>query len=42
MVMPGARLCNIIELSSQEINLLTRKDTVILWGGSNNIPKKEA
>jgi hypothetical protein len=29
-------------LLSQEINLLTRKDTVILWGGSNDIAKNEA
>jgi hypothetical protein len=39
MVMHGARLHNVIDLLSQEINLLTRKDTVILWGGSNDIAK---
>jgi hypothetical protein len=32
MVMPGTRLHNIIDLPSQEINLLTRKDTAKVWG----------
>jgi hypothetical protein len=41
MVMPGARLHNITELFSQ-MNLLTRKDTIILRGGSNDIAKNEA
>jgi hypothetical protein len=41
MVMPGARL-HIMDLLSQETNLLTRKDTVIVWGGSNDIVKNEA
>jgi hypothetical protein len=42
MVMPGVRSHNIIDLFSQEINLLTRKDTAIVWGGSNDIAKNEA
>jgi hypothetical protein len=41
-VVPGARLHSITELFSQEMNLLTRKNTIILWGGSNDIVKNEA
>jgi hypothetical protein len=36
-----ARIQNITHLCSQETNALTRKDTVILWGGSNYIAKNE-
>jgi hypothetical protein len=38
MVTPGARIQNIMHLCSQET---ARKDTVILWGGSNGIVKNE-
>jgi hypothetical protein len=41
MVLPGARLQNIVQLCDQEVNSLTKDDMVILWGGSNNVAKND-
>lgn len=39
MVMPAARIQNIVQLCDQEVNSLTKGDMVILWGGSNHVAK---
>jgi hypothetical protein len=41
MVMPGARLQNIVQICEQEVKSLTSDDMVILWGGSNDVAKNE-
>jgi hypothetical protein len=41
VVMPGARIQNIVQLCDQEVNTLTKEDMVILWGGSNDVDKNE-
>jgi CO dehydrogenase/acetyl-CoA synthase epsilon subunit len=41
IVMPGARLENITNLSDKGISTLGNKDTVIIWGGANDIRKNE-
>jgi hypothetical protein len=41
IVMPGARLQNIIKLCEQEVSSLTKDDIVLLWGGSNDVAKNE-
>jgi hypothetical protein len=41
VVMPGARIQNIVQLCDQEVNSLTKEDMVILWGGSNDVVKNE-
>jgi hypothetical protein len=41
MVMPEARLENIINLSAKGITTLGKKDAVIIWGGANDINKNE-
>jgi hypothetical protein len=39
--MPGAGLQNITQAEKNEIRRLNRKDSVIIWGGSNDINKNE-
>jgi hypothetical protein len=41
MVMPGATLKNITNLSAKGISTLGKKDVVITWGGANDINKYE-
>jgi hypothetical protein len=41
MVIPGARMQNIVQLCEQEVSSLTKDDIIILWGGSNGISKNE-
>jgi hypothetical protein len=40
MVMPGARIQNIVQLCDQEINSLTKDDMVILGGGFKRCCRK--
>jgi len=40
-IIPGARLNNITQLAKNELTNLTRKDTIIIWGGSNDVYKNE-
>jgi capsular polysaccharide biosynthesis protein len=41
MVMPGARLENITNLSAEGISTSGKKDVVVIWGGANDINKNE-
>ena len=41
-VSPGAKLENITTKASKEITELTKKDTVVIWGGTNDIAKNES
>jgi hypothetical protein len=41
VVMPGARLQNIVQACEQEVKLLTKNDTIIIWGGSWDIAKNK-
>jgi hypothetical protein len=41
MVMPGARLQNIVQTCEQEVNSLNTDDMVILWCGYNDAAKNE-
>ena len=41
-IIPGASLNNITQLAKKELTNLTRSDTVIVWGGSNDVYKNEA
>jgi predicted phosphodiesterase len=38
-IIPGAHLSNITQLAKNELTNLTRKDTIIVWGGSNDVYK---
>jgi hypothetical protein len=40
-IIPGACLNNITQLAKNELTNLTRKDTIIVWGGSNDVYKNE-
>jgi len=41
-VSPGSKLENITNIPNKEINELTKKDTVVIWGGANNIAINES
>jgi hypothetical protein len=41
-VSPGSKLENITNIAKKEINELTKKDTVVIWGGANNIAINES
>jgi hypothetical protein len=41
-VRPGSKLENITYIAKKEINGLTKKDTVVVWGGTNDIAKNES
>jgi hypothetical protein len=41
-VSPGSKLDNITNIAKTEINELTKKDTVVIWGGANDIAKNES
>jgi hypothetical protein len=41
-VSPGSKLDNITSMAKNEINKLTKKDTVVIWGGANDIAKQES
>ena len=41
-VSPGSKLENITNIANNEINNLTKKDIVVIWGGSNDITKNES
>jgi hypothetical protein len=38
-VKPGSRLEEITNLARKEIDELTKKDMVVIWGGANDIAK---
>jgi hypothetical protein len=40
--MPGSRLQNVTKLARNEINGLSHRDAVIIWGGSNDINRNES
>jgi len=40
--MPGARLQNITKLAMNEIAGFSKEDTVIIWGGSNDVNRNES
>jgi hypothetical protein len=40
-IIPGACLNNITKLAKNELVNLTRSDTIIVWGGSNDVCKNE-
>jgi hypothetical protein len=40
-IMPGSRLQNITKLPRDDIAGLSHKDTVIIWGGSNDVNRNE-
>ena len=40
-IIPGAHLNNTTQLAKKELTNLTRKDAVIVWGGSNDVYKNE-
>jgi len=40
-IIPGACLNNITQLANKELTNLTRQDTIIVWGGSNDVYKNE-
>jgi hypothetical protein len=41
VVMPGARIQNILKLCYQEVNSLTKENMVILWRDSNDVAKNK-
>jgi hypothetical protein len=41
-VKPGSRLENIRNIAKNEIQELTKKDVVVLWGGTNDIARNES
>ena len=41
-IMPGQRLQNVTKLARNEIAGLSHRDAVIIWGGSNDINRKES
>ena len=41
-VSPGSKLDNITSIANNEINKLTKKDTVVIWGGANDTAKHES
>ena len=40
-IIPGARLNSIPQLAKNELATLTKSDTIIVWGGSNDVYKNE-
>jgi hypothetical protein len=40
-VSPGSKLENITNIANKEINELTKKDIVVIWGGANDIAKND-
>ena len=40
--MPGSRLQNITNLARNEIAGFSKEDTVIIWGGSNDVNRNES
>jgi hypothetical protein len=41
-VSPGSKLDNITNMANNEINKPTKNDTVVIWGGANDISKHES
>jgi hypothetical protein len=41
-VRPGSKLENITNIAKEEIDGLTKKDKVVVWGGTNDIAKNES
>jgi hypothetical protein len=41
IITPGARLNSVTQLVKNELAALTRSDTIIVWGGSNDVYKNE-
>jgi hypothetical protein len=42
IVKPNASVNELTATSNQEMNKLTQKDILVLWGGANNISKNDA
>ena len=40
-IIPGTCLNNVTQLAKIELSALTRRDTIIVWGGSNDMNKNE-